>query len=86
MKDDDEKLEEKLGKECVALVGVSGGGGGQRDHVESMYREWFLDYASYVILDRAVPNVDDGLKPVQRRLLHSLQELTTGRFEIWTLN
>jgi topoisomerase-4 subunit A len=45
-----------------------------------MYRTWFLEYASYVILDRAVPHVHDGLKPVQRRILHSLHELEDGRY------
>jgi len=44
------------------------------------YRKWFLEYASYVILDRAVPHIDDGLKPVQRRILHTLWELDDGRF------
>jgi topoisomerase-4 subunit A len=44
------------------------------------YRTWFLDYASYVILDRAVPHIDDGLKPVQRRILHTLWEMDDGRF------
>ncbi|MDD3180736.1 MAG: DNA gyrase/topoisomerase IV subunit A [Opitutaceae bacterium] len=44
------------------------------------YRSWFLDYASYVILDRAVPHIDDGLKPVQRRVLHTLWEMDDGRF------
>lgn len=48
--------------------------------VQSMYREWFLDYASYVILDRAFPDVYDGLKPVQRRILHSMDELEDGRY------
>ncbi len=44
------------------------------------YRSWFLDYASYVILDRAVPHLDDGLKPVQRRVLHTLWDMDDGRF------
>lgn len=44
------------------------------------YRTWFLEYASYVILDRAVPHIDDGLKPVQRRILHTLWEMDDGRF------
>src|SRR5580658_4456261 len=44
------------------------------------YLGWFLDYASYVILDRAVPHIDDGLKPVQRRILHTLWEMDDGRF------
>ena len=46
----------------------------------SSYRNWFLEYASYVILDRAVPHIDDGLKPVQRRILHTLWEMDDGRF------
>jgi topoisomerase IV subunit A len=49
-------------------------------HVSGMYREWFLDYASYVILERAVPALEDGLKPVQRRILHSMNELEDGRY------
>lgn len=48
--------------------------------VSGMYNEWFLDYASYVILERAVPHVNDGLKPVQRRILHSLKEMDDGRY------
>ena len=49
-------------------------------HVSGMYQNWFLDYASYVILERAVPHINDGLKPVQRRILHSLKELDDGRY------
>ncbi|MEY4110348.1 MAG: hypothetical protein RLZZ46_703, partial [Bacteroidota bacterium] len=49
-------------------------------HVGGMYQNWFLDYASYVILERAVPSLTDGLKPVQRRILHSLWELEDGRY------
>lgn len=45
-----------------------------------MYREWFLDYASYVILERAIPHLEDGLKPVQRRILHALKKMDDGRF------
>lgn len=45
-----------------------------------MFREWYLEYASYVILERAVPHIEDGLKPVQRRILHSMQTLDDGRF------
>ncbi|RZP10966.1 MAG: DNA gyrase/topoisomerase IV subunit A [Flavobacteriales bacterium] len=48
--------------------------------VTGMYKEWFLDYASYVILERAIPDIFDGLKPVQRRILHSMKELDDGRF------
>ncbi len=49
-------------------------------HVNEMFSEWFLDYASYVILERAVPHANDGLKPVQRRILHSMRELEDGRY------
>lgn len=49
-------------------------------HLSGMYQDWFIDYASYVILERAVPHVEDGLKPVQRRILHSMKELDDGRF------
>jgi topoisomerase-4 subunit A len=48
--------------------------------VRGMYREYFLEYASYVILERAVPALEDGLKPVQRRLMHALYEMEDGRF------
>jgi topoisomerase-4 subunit A len=49
-------------------------------YLDGLYENWFLDYASYVILDRAVPHIHDGLKPVQRRILHSLKEMDDGRF------
>jgi|ERR1043165_9234888 topoisomerase-4 subunit A len=49
-------------------------------HVDGMFQNWFLDYASYVILERAVPAIEDGLKPVQRRILHALNEMDDGRF------
>lgn len=49
-------------------------------HLSGMYEKWFLDYASYVILERAVPYVNDGLKPVQRRILHSMREMDDGRY------
>jgi topoisomerase IV subunit A len=48
--------------------------------LDGLYQNWFLDYASYVILERAVPRIEDGLKPVQRRILHSLKEMDDGRF------
>lgn len=48
--------------------------------VDGLYQNWFLDYASYVILERAVPRIEDGLKPVQRRIMHSLKEMDDGRF------
>ena len=53
----------------------------QNDHgINGQYKTWFLDYASYVILERAVPAVEDGLKPVQRRILHAMKEMDDGRF------
>lgn len=48
--------------------------------IDGLYENWFLDYASYVILERAVPRIEDGLKPVQRRIMHSLKEMDDGRF------
>ena len=63
---DDSSSEEKLSNNIIPISGL--------------YEQWFLDYASYVILDRAVPYVNDGLKPVQRRILHSLKEMDDGRF------
>ncbi|MCX2680174.1 DNA gyrase/topoisomerase IV subunit A [Galbibacter sp. EGI 63066] len=59
--------EENSGQETITRVG-------------GMYEDWFLDYASYVILERAVPAIEDGFKPVQRRIMHSLKELDDGRY------
>ncbi|WP_369764685.1 DNA gyrase/topoisomerase IV subunit A [Flavobacterium sp. WC2429] len=55
-------------------------GGDTITKVTGMYKDWFLDYASYVILERAVPAIEDGFKPVQRRIMHSLKELDDGRY------
>lgn len=49
-------------------------------HLPGMYKQWFLDYASYVILERAVPHINDGLKPVQRRILHAMRRMDDGRY------
>lgn len=68
-RDEEFSQEGKEGAELQNVVQISG-----------MYDEWFLDYASYVILERAVPHIHDGLKPVQRRILHSLKELDDGRY------
>ena len=65
------------------IIPVNGNGNGPDKHhgkVSTMYESWFLEYASYVILERAVPYLDDGLKPVQRRVLHSMWELEDGRY------
>jgi topoisomerase-4 subunit A len=55
-------------------------GTGQITELAGKYKEWFLDYASYVILERAVPHIDDGFKPVQRRLLHAMRQIEDGRY------
>lgn len=52
----------------------------KKTHLAGMYKDWFLDYASYVILERAVPHLDDGLKPVHRRILHAMKRLDDGRY------
>jgi topoisomerase IV subunit A len=65
--DDVQSLEEDSGDDNI--ISLSG-----------LYKDWFLDYASYVILERAVPAIEDGLKPVQRRILHSMKELDDGRY------
>src|SRR3954467_5522715 len=80
-----EKPSKKKGKaeEIQSLPAVSGNKEDALDnvtHVDGMYQNWFLEYASYVILERAVPYVEDGLKPVQRRILHVLWELEDGRY------
>ena len=54
--------------------------GGKKYQLTGMYQNWFLDYASYVILERAVPHIQDGLKPVQRRILHSMKRMDDGRY------
>jgi topoisomerase-4 subunit A len=54
--------------------------GATKVNISGMYKDWFLDYASYVILERAVPHLDDGLKPVQRRILHAMKRLDDGRY------
>ncbi len=77
MEDQDFEIDKPEGKEDipqgpVALHSVTA--------LSGMYQDWFLDYASYVILERAVPHLDDGLKPVQRRILHSMKRMDDGRF------
>ena len=61
---------------------LSANGNGEENVISlrGMYKDYFLDYASYVILERAVPNVLDGLKPVQRRILHAMKEMDDGRY------
>ena len=64
-----ENFSENFENEDESLIPISG-----------MYKDWFIDYASYVILERAVPAIEDGFKPVQRRILHSMKDLDDGRF------
>ncbi len=82
---DDKKEEENKGEQDEAIVLPDPSETEPSDlhkviFAQTMYREWYLDYASYVILDRAFPDVYDGLKPVQRRILHSMDELEDGRY------
>lgn len=73
-------LPEETGSPSEEGDGASGSDMEQVIRIKGMYNEYFLDYASYVILERAVPHLHDGLKPVQRRILHSLKEMDDGRF------
>ncbi len=64
----------------VKNVDLGSNGNGDIHSLKGMYKNYFLDYASYVILERAVPSIEDGLKPVQRRILHAMKEMDDGRF------
>jgi topoisomerase-4 subunit A len=85
-----EELNESASEEGFEDIKTSGGmqhfyenndeGSDTITKVTGMYKDWFLDYASYVILERAVPAIEDGFKPVQRRIMHSLKELDDGRY------
>ncbi|WP_372931757.1 DNA gyrase/topoisomerase IV subunit A [Mariniphaga sediminis] len=74
--------EEELNNENTEEQPDKGSDGikGEITYLPGMYRDWFLDYASYVILERAVPYVNDGLKPVQRRIMHAMREMDDGRY------
>jgi topoisomerase-4 subunit A len=79
------KKKEALKAPAVVNTRKSGGEDGNHHNdislaIDGMYQSWFLDYASYVILERAVPRIEDGFKPVQRRIMHSLKEMDDGRF------
>ncbi len=81
MSEDNNTPHEEWDEEFSAPEGEQEGSGLESVvHVSGMYKEWFLDYASYVILERAVPHLYDGLKPVQRRILHSMKEMDDGRY------
>ncbi|MBP8850359.1 MAG: hypothetical protein KBG80_07375, partial [Breznakibacter sp.] len=81
---DEELREEFLNPDEFPSEGGNGEGvnpdGIKSTHLTGMYKTWFLDYASYVILERAVPHIDDGLKPVQRRILQAMKRMDDGRY------
>lgn len=70
MSEDINGQEEQSGQEIIHNI----------EHVDGMYRNWFMDYSSYVILERAVPAIEDGFKPVQRRIMHAMREMDDGRY------
>ena len=80
------KKKTPIGKPTIIPINAGGDGSGNNGDVvhslalDGLYQNWFLDYASYVILERAVPRIEDGFKPVQRRIMHSLKEMDDGRF------
>ena len=88
MNDDNQHNEEELQSDDMHLENEDADQLEESDELETgtitrvtgMYREWFLDYASYVILERAVPAIEDGFKPVQRRIMHSMKDLDDGRY------
>ncbi len=73
-------VEQRIAQASPAEPYTAPGSGDRRTVLSGMFRNWYLEYASYVILERAVPHIEDGLKPVQRRILHSMQTLDDGRF------
>ena len=81
-----EEVEETPAAEVEAVASEPGkfdkviNDGDKKYKLSGMYKDWFLDYASYVILERAVPHIEDGLKPVQRRILHAMKQCDDGRF------
>lgn len=77
---EDNQDELELNEETEDAASSKTGDGNVKAPLAGSYQNWFLDYASYVILDRAVPALNDGLKPVQRRIMHSLRELDDGRY------
>ena len=76
--DDIDMYAEEVEEEAIESLPPTIGTEASRLRLGGMFRNWFLDYASYVILERAVPHIDDGLKPVQRRILHSMKTLDDG--------
>jgi len=75
-----EELQEQTQNESISESDSEEGGVEEVIYLQGMYKKWFLDYASYVILERAVPYINDGLKPVQRRIMHAMREMDDGRY------
>ena len=80
LQDEIETIEDTQTEAHSSYVPASGNGEDVRHQLTGMYQNWFLDYASYVILERAVPHLGDGLKPVQRRILHTMKRMDDGRY------
>ena len=80
MSDDLENEEENVNEAADSTPASEVGKGKNIIPITDLYKGWFLDYASYVILERAVPAINDGLKPVQRRIMHAMKELDDGRY------
>ncbi|MDR0687685.1 MAG: DNA gyrase/topoisomerase IV subunit A [Prevotellaceae bacterium] len=76
----EDAVESAGGKERERFAKLTGIDESKKFRLTGMYKDWFLDYASYVILERAVPHLNDGLKPVQRRILHAMKQIDDGRF------
>ncbi len=75
-----EQEQDKIATSGQGKFGQLTGDGASKRKLTGMYKDWFLDYASYVILERAVPHAEDGLKPVQRRILHAMKRMDDGRY------
>ncbi len=78
--DEDNIINDSITDENISHSYHVPGMGDRKTVLSGMFRQWYLEYASYVVLERAVPHIEDGLKPVQRRILHSMQTLDDGRF------
>ncbi|MCQ2236508.1 MAG: DNA gyrase/topoisomerase IV subunit A [Bacteroidales bacterium] len=80
LEDQNDDMVNDANADDIAQEELSIGNMAEHSQIHGMYKTWFLDYASYVILDRAVPSIEDGLKPVQRRVMHVLNKMDDGRY------
>ena len=69
-----------MSEEQLKYLRILGRRGDKKYRLTGMFKDWFLEYSSYVILERAIPHITDGLKPVQRRILHSMKRMEDGRY------